>query len=305
MKTVLVIGATGRQGGAAARALRADGVTVRALVRDPEAPAVAVLRQLGVEIVPGNLDDPLSLRAACRGVDAVFSVQTPDLQDLDGDSETRHGRNLVEAALAERVPQFVHTSVSGAGAHHRSVPGWREGRWKSMEHRLESKAYLDELVKNAGFPHWTVLKPCWFMENFIRPSFFFANWVGDRLLTVLKPETRLSLIAVEDIGKAVARVMAEPERFDGREIELAGDIRSLREIAAILSEVWRTKIEAPDLTPEEALAQGLLPAFVTSQIYMNENPSPARPDEARSLGLVTQSFTEWARATWPRGDTVG
>lgn len=299
MKTVLVIGATGRQGGAAARALRQDGVGVRALVRNLEAPAVAALRQLGVEIVPGDLDDPHSLRAACRGVDAVFSVQTPDLRDLDGDSETRHGRNLVEAALAERVPQFVHTSVSGAGAHHRSVPGWKEGRWKTMEHRMESKAYLDELVKGAGFAHWTLLKPSFFMENFVRPSFLFANWVEDRLLTLLKPETRLSLIAVADIGKAVARIIAEPERFDRGEIELAGDIRSLREIAAILSEVWKTKIEAPDLTEEEALAQGLLPAFVTSQVFMNQNPSPAHPDEARSLGLETQTFAKWARATWP------
>ncbi|NTX17380.1 NmrA family NAD(P)-binding protein [Myxococcus sp. CA051A] len=299
MKTVLVTGATGRQGGAAARALRADGVAVRALVRNLEAPAVAGLREHGVEIASGNLDDPPSLRAACRGVDAVFSVQTPDLKDLGGDSETRHGRNLVEAALAERVPQFVHTSVSGAGDHHRGVPGWKEGRWKTLEHYWESKAYLDELVKDAGFPHWTVLRPSMFMENFVRPSFLFANWVENRLLTVLKPDTRLSLIAVDDIGKAVARIIAEPERFDGRNLELAGDVRSLREISAVLSEAWKTKVEAPDLTPEEALAQGLLPAFVHSQRYLNENPSPARPDEARALGLSPRTFAQWVHATWP------
>ncbi|NTX40323.1 NmrA family NAD(P)-binding protein [Myxococcus sp. CA033] len=299
MKTVLVTGATGRQGGAAARALRADGVAVRALVRNLEAPAVAGLREHGVEIASGNLDDPPSLRAACRGVDAVFSVQTPDLKDLGGDSETRHGRNLVEAALAERVPQFVHTSVSGAGDHHRGVPGWKEGRWKPLEHYWESKAYLDELVKDAGFPHWTVLRPSMFMENFVRPSFLFANWVENRLLTVLKPDTRLSLIAVDDIGKAVARIIAEPERFDGRNLELAGDVRSLREISAVLSEAWKTKVEAPDLTPEEALAQGLLPAFVHSQRYLNENPSPARPDEARALGLSPRTFAQWVHATWP------
>ncbi|NTX52055.1 NmrA family NAD(P)-binding protein [Myxococcus sp. CA039A] len=299
MKTVLVTGATGRQGGAAARALRADGVAVRALVRNLEAPAVAGLRGHGVEIASGNLDDPPSLRAACRGVDAVFSVQTPDLKDLGGDSETRHGRNLVEAALAERVPQFVHTSVSGAGDHHRGVPGWKEGRWKTLEHYWESKAYLDELVKDAGFPHWTVLRPSMFMENFVRPSFLFANWVENRLLTVLKPDTRLSLIAVDDIGKAVARIIAEPERFDGRNLELAGDVRSLREISAVLSEAWKTKVEAPDLTPEEALAQGLLPAFVNSQRYLNENPSPARPDEARALGLSPRTFAQWVHAKWP------
>jgi uncharacterized protein YbjT (DUF2867 family) len=173
-------------------------------------------------------------------------------------------RNLVEAGRAANVPQFVHTAGAGAGAgaHHRGVPGWKEGRWKAMEHYWESKAYLDDLVKRSDFPRWTIVKPAAFMENFVRPSFLFANGVNDRVLTAYRPQTVLSLVAVADIG-TVARIIADPGRFDRREIELAGDVRSLREIAAILSDAWGTKIEAPDLTPEHALAQGLLLAFVT------------------------------------------
>ncbi|WBB97786.1 MULTISPECIES: NmrA family NAD(P)-binding protein [unclassified Solwaraspora] len=53
--TVLVIGTTGKQGGATARALLDRGVAVRALVR-------------------GDLDDPASLLAAATGADGVFSI---------------------------------------------------------------------------------------------------------------------------------------------------------------------------------------------------------------------------------------
>jgi uncharacterized protein YbjT (DUF2867 family) len=69
---VLVIGATGQQGGATARALLRRGRTVRALVRDPDAPAAVALRHAGGHLVPGDLDAPGSLRAALGAVESVF-----------------------------------------------------------------------------------------------------------------------------------------------------------------------------------------------------------------------------------------
>ena len=69
---VLVIGATGQQGGATARALLRRGRTVRALVRDPDAPAAVALRHAGGHLVPGDLDAPGSLRAALGAVESAF-----------------------------------------------------------------------------------------------------------------------------------------------------------------------------------------------------------------------------------------
>ena len=65
---ILVLGATGRQGGATARHLLARGHHVHALVRDPADPAAAALAGLGAELVGGvieqlelpDLDDPLA-----------------------------------------------------------------------------------------------------------------------------------------------------------------------------------------------------------------------------------------------------
>lgn len=125
---VLVTAATGRQGGATARALLADGKgEVRVLVRDRAAPKAKALEAAGARLVVGDLDDPTSLRAACAGVNAVFSMQAPIVTStgVDFGKEVAQGKNLIEAATAKGVDAFVHTATAGVGDH-RKVVGWAE-----------------------------------------------------------------------------------------------------------------------------------------------------------------------------------
>lgn len=149
----LVTGATGRQGGATARALLAAGVPVRALVRDPATAGAKAVEALGAELVTGDLRDRDSVTRAAQGARAVFSVQMPAFTEegFDFDGEVAQGVNLIEAAKAAGVPQFVHTSVSGAGRQ-TEVPGWAEGRWVSMEGTLGAKTAIQDRVRAAGFP---------------------------------------------------------------------------------------------------------------------------------------------------------
>src|SRR5690606_14249557 len=212
---VIVTGATGKQGGAVARALLRGGVPVHALVRDPGSERAAALGSLGAVLVRGDLGDVASLRAALAGARGVFSVQVPDLAAPAGDSEVRHGRNLVEAARAAGVEHVVHTSVSGAGTV--DVERFDEQRWGAhMRHYWRGKAAVEELVR--GLPRWTILRPATFMENFVRPSFYFADMTSDRLLVGVDPDARLPFVAVEDIGAAAAAAFAEPRRFHGVEL---------------------------------------------------------------------------------------
>ncbi|MFC5823532.1 NmrA family NAD(P)-binding protein [Nonomuraea insulae] len=293
---VLVTGATGRQGGATARALRAAGVPVRALVRDPATDRARAVEALGAELVTGDLHDRDSVIRAAEGARAVFSVQMPGMsaEGFDFDGEVTQGVNLVEGAKAAGVPQFVHTSVSGAGQHTES-PGWAEGRWASMEPTLGAKSAIQDRVREAGFPHWTLLKPGFFMENFL-PSmaFLFPRGIEGGLVSVLKPGTRLSLAAVEDIGGAAAAAIAAPERFDGVELELASDHLSMAEIAEVLSGVLGIRLSAPDMTEKEAIAAGM-PAMGASHEWLNVVGQPGRPQYARDLGIALTSFEEWAR----------
>lgn len=297
---VLVTGATGRQGGATARALLEAGFPVRALVRDPSTDRARAVEALGAELVAGDLRDRDSVIRAASGARAVFSVQMPEITStgFDFDSEVIQGVNLVEGAKAAGVPQFVHTSVTGAGQH-TEAPGWAEGRWAPMEPILGAKSAIQDRVRTAGFTHWTLLKPGFFMQNFL-PSmgFLFPRGIEGGLVSVLHPDTRLSLIAVDDIGRAAAAAIAEPERFDRVELELAGDYLSMTEIAAVLSRSLGTDLAAPNMTEQQALAAGM-PTMGATHEWLNVIGQPGRPEYAQALGLTPTSFDTWAKEHFP------
>ncbi|MDF6045827.1 NmrA/HSCARG family protein [Streptomyces sp. JH14] len=289
---VLVIGATGRQGGATARALLASGIKVRALVRDPATDRAKAVETLGAELVTGDLDNRDSLTRAAAGARAVFSVQMPDVNGRSFEGELEQATNLIEGARAAGVPQFVHTSVSGAGQH----TSWVKDDWAWMEPYYATKAGIQDRVREAGFAHWTLIKPGFFMENFLPDAeIMFPRGVEGGLVSLLKPATRLSLVAVEDIGKAVAAAVAAPERFDGVELELASDSLTMADIAEVLSRNLGTELTAPDLTKGEAAAAGM-PDMGFGQACINEFPQPALPEFARDLGIPLTTFEAWAQA---------
>ncbi|WP_280418331.1 NmrA family NAD(P)-binding protein [Nocardia carnea] len=293
---VLVTGATGKQGGATARALLAAGIPVRALVRDPAAEPARAVAALGAELVVGDLRDRDSVSRAAAGARSVFSIQQAPLtaSGFDFAGEFDQAVNLLEGARAAGVSQFVHTSVSGAGRH-TEIPGWAEGRWDAVAPSLNTKQAIEEQVRAAGFDRWTILKPGFFMENFLpEMAFLFPRGIAGGLVSVLKPGTRLSLAAVADIGRAAAAAVAEPERFDRVELELASDYLSMTEIAEILSEALGTPLAAPDMTEEQAVAAGM-PPMGASHAFMNVEGQPARPEYARALGIPLTGFASWAR----------
>lgn len=294
---VLVVGATGKQGGATARALLAAGVPVRALVRDPASDRAQAVATLGAELVAGDLDNRDALVRAAEGARAVFSVQLARFtgDDFDFDGEIAQATNLIESARAAGVPQFVHTSATGVGRH-RDHPGWVDGRWPMVQRSMDAKATIQERLRAAGFPYWTLLKPGFFMDNF-RPSmgFLFPRGIDGGLVSVVKPDTRLSLVAVDDIGAAAAAVFADPERFNAVELELASDHRSMTEIAEVLSGVLGTALTAPRMTLDEAVAAGM-PVMGSGHDFFNVVPQPGRPEHARAFDLPLTSFEAWAQA---------
>ncbi|GAA3494152.1 NmrA/HSCARG family protein [Streptomyces albogriseolus] len=213
--TVLVLGATGQQGGATARELVRRGRSTAALVRDPESPKAQELAALGVRLVRGDMDDEASLRAAMEGVRGVFSVQnfmTP--KGLGG--EVRQGRAVARAAKAAGVAHVVYSSVGGA-ERHSGVP------------HFESKRHIERYLEELGVPT-TVLRPSFFMDNFAAHG--PQNVDGTLVVQLgLKPDTRVQFIAVEDIGFFAAQAFDRPDDYIGRALELAGDELTATEVA--------------------------------------------------------------------------
>jgi len=293
---VLVTGATGQQGGATTRALLAAGIPVRALVRDPTTTRAKAVEALGAELITGNLNNRDSITSATQGARAVFSVQMPAFtgEDFDFEGEVTQGINLIEAAKAAGVPQFVHTSVTGAGQH-TETPGWSEGRWPTAEPSMTAKTKIQDHLRKANFPRWTLLKPGMFMENFLPTTkYLFPKGIEAGLITVLKPETRLSLIAVHDIGTAAAAAITNPDKFHEVELELASDYLSMTEIAETLSKTLNIPLTAPNMTTEEALAAGM-PPMGTALDRLNVAGQPGRPHYATDLGIPITTFATWTK----------
>jgi uncharacterized protein YbjT (DUF2867 family) len=289
--TVLVTGATGRQGGATARALLAAGVPVRALVRDPWSKPARAIEALGAELVRADLSDRATLGPAVEGVRAVFSVQMPPMTEtgVDFAGELTQATNLIDAAKAEGVRQFVQSSTSGVGEH-TQAPGWAEGRWAAMTDYFHTKQAITEAVRDAGFARWTVIKPAFFMENL---PLLAPRGPRGGLLTVLKPDTELALVAVRDIGMAAAHAFRDPDRFHQVELELAGDLRTMEQIAQTLSAAWGVPVSAPSMSLQKALDAGM-PKWGAGHEWNNMILQPARPGFAEELGIPITTFAEWA-----------
>jgi len=292
---VLVTGATGQQGGAVARALRAAGRPVRALVRDPGTDPARGLADAGIELVQGDLDDPASVVAAARGARAVFSVQMPDLADLLGDAELRHARAIADAVRAAGIEQVVHTSVSGAGEHGLAGAVDPEVWGAALVHYWRTKLGAERLLTGSGATRVTVLRPAGFMENFLPPSMYTPGGDPERMVLAADADVEQPFVAVADIGAAAAAAFADPDRFDGVVLELAGERMSFRAAAAALSDAWGLAITVSD-DPDAARAAGLPDMFLRAQQFTAEHPSPADPQTVRDLGLPVTGFTEWAIA---------
>lgn len=215
---VLVVGATGGQGGAVTDALLERGAPVRALVRDPRNRAADGLARRGVELVAGDLTDEASLVAAMRGVSAVFALTTPF--EAGPDAETQQGLTLVRAAHRVAVPHLVYSSVAGADRHS-AVP------------HFESKAQVERALQQGDVP-FTILGPTYFYDNLLGG----IEQVRAGILELpLAHDFGLQQLARSDLGQVATTVLTDPAAFTGRRIEVASDAPSPEEMAAVLGRV--------------------------------------------------------------------
>jgi len=218
-KVILITGATGKQGGATLRHLaKRGGFKLRALTRKPDGDAAKAVAALGAEVVAGDLNDAASLERAMTGVWGVFSVQNTWEAGVEGEEE--QGKRVAKIARDKGVQHYVYTSV-GSAHEKTGIP------------HFDNKFRVEQEVKKLGFPSYVILRPVFFMENL--PSAWFLN--GDKLTTALKPDTKLQMVAVDDIGKFSAKAFIEADKFKGAEIDYAGDAVTMPEAAAALSEL--------------------------------------------------------------------
>jgi uncharacterized protein YbjT (DUF2867 family) len=234
-ENILVTGATGKQGGAVARELLARGYRVRAMTRHPEGEAAQDLAQLGAEVVRGDLDNPASLAKAVKGVWGVFSVQ--NTWEAGVEKEEEQGKRFARISREGGVQHFVYSSV-GSAHRNTGIPHF-DNKWR-----------VEGTVRSLDFPSYTIVRPVFFMENFLTP--WFKPGLDEGKLTVgIKPTTVLQMIAVRDIGKYGAWAFENHQALNGRAVDIAGDAKTMPQTAGIIGAAAGRKIEFAPTPIEE------------------------------------------------------
>ena len=220
-QTIVVMGATGLQGGAVARHLLAGGWRVRAVTRNPASEQAQALSALGAEVVQADMADPESLVPIFDGAYGLFSVQNPVTSGIEG--EIKQGKNVADVARKSGIRHVIYGSA-GTGRSGTGVPSW------------ESKLVIEAYMKSLALP-LTILRPMAFMELMTEKKFFAPVSTWHVMPKLMGSAKKVVWLAVDDLGFMVATAFSEPEQFIGKQLQLASDARSIDECRTLYREV--------------------------------------------------------------------
>jgi uncharacterized protein YbjT (DUF2867 family) len=206
----LVTGAAGGTGGVSGlviEQLRGRGQRVRALVhRDDD--RADPLRDLGAEVVVGDLTDPQDVLDAMTGADRMFFSMSVSADYLQA--------TAVVAAVAraygrmETIVNMSQLTVSQMTLTSRD---------QSRQHRLH---WLAEQVLNwSGLPVVHV-RPTAFLDNPIFTRLAVPQLRERNVLVLPFGTGRTSPIAASDVARVVATVLLDPAAHNGSVYELTG-----------------------------------------------------------------------------------
>ena len=277
-RTILITGVTGKQGGAVAQALQGTGFHLRGLTRNPDSERAAALARHGIDVLKGDLDDEETLRPALAGAWGVFGVQNAGEAGVE--QEEAQGKRLATLARKAGVEHYVYTSVGSA--HRRTGVPHFDNKWR-----------IEETVRGLHFPSHVILRPVFFMENLLAPF----SLQGSTLAWALGQGTKLQMIAVDDIGWFGARAFTDAA-LNGREIDLAGDIRTMPESAEILAKALGRPIEFAQ-TPIEQVQQYSKEMALMLEWFERVGYSADIAGLEREFGRALTKLPDWARRHAP------
>ncbi|KAK4944642.1 hypothetical protein LTR10_016076 [Elasticomyces elasticus] len=227
-KLLVVIGATGTQGGSVVETFINDpSWKIRGVTRSTSSSRAKKLSARGVEMVEADLDNPKSLSAAFEGANVIYGVtdfwkplSDPALtknrepgQSLSRwayEYELQQGKNLFDtAAKVNNLERFVFSSIADVAEH-------SEGKYTGAYH-ADTKAHA-ELYGKQKYPE------LWKKTNTIQIGVYLSNFAEletempkkerdgtFNFINQFAADTPLPLIAAnEDTGPLVRALLNEP-----------------------------------------------------------------------------------------------
>ncbi len=221
LQTILVIGATGQQGGSVVRHLLKDGTfKVRALVRYVNSDKAQELLNHGVELVTGDLNDVDSLTSAMNGCYGVFGVTNFWDPSVGYDGEIQQAKNIGDACKRAGVQHLVYSTLD----RNSNVP------------HFESKVVGEDYIKSLGVP-LTCLVTSFYLENFL--TLMAPKEVNGELVfsVAQKATTRVPMFSCYDTGGWVLQAFLHPEIHLGKDLPAVSQYLTYPEIVQTVTKV--------------------------------------------------------------------
>ena len=239
---ILVAGATGLVGSEVCQRLMRRGERVRALVRATSSKEkVEALRSSGVELFVGDLKDPQSIVAACRGVNAVISTASSTLTRQPGDSiqsvDAAGQLSLVDAAKDANVERFLFVSFR---------------RTPDISFPLgDAKAEVENALTSLNF---TVIQASWFMEVWLSPALGF-DYSNAAARIYGQGTSPISWVSFRDVAEICAVALRHPAA-ERRTIEFGGpEALSPLEVVARFEKIGGRPFRLEHISEQTLLAQ--------------------------------------------------
>ncbi|MEN3276539.1 MAG: hypothetical protein V7631_2329 [Massilia sp.] len=273
---ILLTGATGTIGRATMAALRAANAAFKVAARNP-----AQLQALGVPGVAFDWDQLDSYLPALQGVDRLFLL-TPN-------SERQAGYILQAVAAARRagVRHIVRVSVMGADAE----PGIILGRQHVAAERE---------IRASGIG-WTILRPTFFMDNFVR--YYGVDPHQDSQVYLPNGDGKAAWVDPADVGEVAARVLCT-DSGAGSVIDLTGpELLSTAEVLSVLSSELGhryTYVDVSEQAAREAMEKTGMPAWLVDAflelhaLVRQGHAATLASGVQQVLGRPPRSMREWA-----------
>ncbi len=308
-KVIVVIGATGAQGGGLVRAILEDpagGFVVRAVTRDTGSDKARELARLGAEVVAADVGDPASLDRAFAGAYGAYCV-TFFWEHFSPDQEQAQASAMAEAAARAGLKHVIWSTLEDS---RKWIPLTDDrmptlmGRYK-VPH-FDAKDEANHFFTDAGVP-----------TTFLLTSFYWDNLIHfgmgpkrgeDGVLSFVLPmgDRRLPGIAAEDIGRCAYGIFKAGGKYIGQTVGIAGEHLTGAQMAASLTRALGEPVRHLAVEPEAYRGFGFPGAedlgnmFQFNRDFSDDFCAARSLDESRALNPTLQTFDGWLKANAAR-----
>lgn len=298
MPELLIIGANGVLGSAAARYFLEKGYGITVFIRNKN--KAAVLEKLGMKVIVGDLTNPDTLINSCKNIDIVVTAAHGLLGRGKNKSKNvdEYGhKSLIDEAKKSGVKHFIYTSINTASPNH-PVDFYR------------TKYVIEQYLIKSGL-NYTILKLPPFME-WHAYNLLGKNIVQKGKTTILGAGNNpTNFIAVKDIVAALDKIMLHENYYN--QILLLGGPQNLskNEVAELFGKALNIHpkvghVPVPVLKIFSVLLQPLHPGIARimklSLATENSNETMHMENSIKQFGLQPTTMEEFIQTVIEKAD---